>query len=174
MPGFTLIELVIVIAMLGMLTALVFPALTPMRDRAERVVCIGNLRSLYVSLNTYLIDNKHWPQVPDDIDQTQLPKFWVQALSNYGATEKVWTCPSLKRRYTEKPENFLEYPEIHYMPGEFDANPLTPHKWPAMPWAMEIGSMHGDGNMIIRADGGLRNLNDLLKEAGGEGVHALQ
>jgi len=108
--------------------------------------------------------------VPEDIDQSQIPKFWVQALKDYGGTEKVWTCPSLKRRHAENPRDFFEYPEVHYMPGEFDENPMTPNKWPGMPWAMEIGSMHGDGNILIRADGGIRNLNQLLKEMGDGGI----
>jgi len=183
--GFTLTELVIVMAIMGLLATLLFPALSSMRARAEKAVCIGNIRSIYVSLSAYLTDNGHWPQIPEDVLKAQPDqqrdigaKFWVDTLKPYGATEKVWTCPTLGRKYEEDPSKFSEYPRIHYVPSEFDEKPMTPRSAAAMPWVIEIGSLHGGGNLLIRADGGVRELDDLLRELGVPGgpisVHQIQ
>lgn len=173
-PGFSLLELVIVMAIMGVLTTLAVPSVTIFRNRAERLVCNGNLRSLHASLSSYLTDHKRWPQVPEEMENEETAKFWVDTLKDHGATTVVWLCPSIRRRYKEDPASFSHNPVIHYTPAEFDEHQFTPYKWPAMPWVLEIGSFHGDGNMMIRGDGGIRELNELLREAGGNGVHQLE
>ena len=104
----------------------------------------------------------------------QIPRFWVEALKNYGTNQKVWTCPTIQRRFREDPSQFSHYPTIHYMPAEFDEKPQTPHRWPTMPWALEIGSMHGGGNLLIRGDGGIREMNELIREAQGAPVYQMK
>jgi len=172
--GFTMVELIIVTAFLGIFFSPLLPSLGTMRARAERVVCLSNLRSLHASLASYLTDHRQWPQVPEELPINLVPKFWVDSLKEYGTTQKVWICPTLQREHRENPSRFDLYPEIHYMPAEFDEKAATPHKWPAMPWAIEIGNMHGEGNFVIRADGGIKGMDELIREANGAAVHKLE
>jgi len=161
-------------ALIGVMATLLAPSLTHFRNKAERLICNGNLRSLHTSLNSYLTDNKHWPQVPPELENEETAKFWVDTLKDYGTTPVVWLCPSIRRLYKEDPASFSHNPIIHYTPAEFDEHEFTPRKWPAMPWVMEIGSFHGDGNMMIRGDGGIRELNELLREMGDQSTMPLE
>ena len=54
--GFTLIELLVVIGILGLLIAILLPALTKARHQARRMACAGNLRQVGVAIHLYAED----------------------------------------------------------------------------------------------------------------------
>ena len=56
-PGFTLIELMLVIAIIAILSALLLPALARAKTSAQRAVCDGNLRQLGLATEIYLGDS---------------------------------------------------------------------------------------------------------------------
>ncbi|MBI1336071.1 MAG: DUF1559 domain-containing protein [Phycisphaera sp.] len=58
--GFTLVELMVVIAIIVLLIALLLPALNKARYAARLVACKGNLRQIALAHNTYAIDSKNW------------------------------------------------------------------------------------------------------------------
>ncbi len=55
--GFTLVELVVVIAIIGMLTTLAIPNMGRMMDRARNTTCMSNLRQIGVAVGLYTADN---------------------------------------------------------------------------------------------------------------------
>jgi len=75
-PGFTLVELLITMAIIGVLAAMLAPALAGALREAERVVCASNLRQVGLAFRAYLKDHDGWcfplydPPAPDDTGRT--------------------------------------------------------------------------------------------------------
>ncbi len=51
--GFTLVELLVVIAIIALLMAILLPALTKARTQAKRIICLGGLRQLVTAWMAY-------------------------------------------------------------------------------------------------------------------------
>ncbi|MDD5349973.1 MAG: prepilin-type N-terminal cleavage/methylation domain-containing protein [Chthoniobacteraceae bacterium] len=161
--AFTLIELVAVVAILGLLATLLLPEVSNIRERAQKVVCISHLRSLHVSLGSYLNDNEAWPQCPEEAEGAAAEQFWLDTLKDYGGDPKVWLCPTLLGQLGADFATNSDAPKLHYTPTQFDENPMSPRKWPGQPWLIEIGDMHHCGNLMIRTDGRVQSFNEALQ-----------
>ena len=55
--GFTLVELLVVMAALGILAGLLFPVLGAAKDKARRTDCLSNLRQINAGLRMYSDDS---------------------------------------------------------------------------------------------------------------------
>lgn len=55
--GFTLVELIVVIAIIGLLVAIITPSLLAAKELARRVVCAANLHSMGAGVANYAADN---------------------------------------------------------------------------------------------------------------------
>ena len=62
--GFTLVELLVVISIIVVLMAILFPAFQSAREKARQTRCISNLHSLDVAMKTYLQDYRRFPPPP--------------------------------------------------------------------------------------------------------------
>lgn len=58
--GFTLLELLIVIATIAILCAMLLPALSAARDQAHRTNCLNNMKQFFLCLQYYIDDNREW------------------------------------------------------------------------------------------------------------------
>jgi len=63
--GFTLVELLVVITIIGILMSLLLPAVQSARESARRLSCSNNIRNLALALNTYHTSFKIFPPSSD-------------------------------------------------------------------------------------------------------------
>jgi prepilin-type N-terminal cleavage/methylation domain-containing protein len=169
--GFTLVELLTVMVIIAVLVVLTVGAVEQIRARTERMNCTGNLRNLYAGLQSYLVQNDHWPQCPHRLRQDAFDEWWIEELEKVKIPEKTWHCPTLTRE--QKSSSYLEATggqtktkkkHIHYLPTPFDEHPATPRRWPTQPWLIEIYNGHGDGALMIFPDGSVTSFNEFQRK----------
>lgn len=61
--GFTLLELLVSVAIVAILAGLVWTVLGGAMRKARDTKCVGNLRTLHAAMGSYSIDWKHWPSL---------------------------------------------------------------------------------------------------------------
>lgn len=104
LKGFTLLELIIVIAIIGILSILAMPQYNKFISRAKSVACMSNLRQIGIGVLGYVGENNNTypiiepnPQKPvyegveldEGITPTPLTEF-----ESYGITDQVLKCPA--------------------------------------------------------------------------------
>lgn len=58
--AFTLVELLVVVAIIAVLAALLLPAMKTAKDRVKSTSCVNNIRQFGSGLNAFLADNDNW------------------------------------------------------------------------------------------------------------------
>lgn len=111
--GFTLVELLVVIAVVAILMGVLLPAISLARQSARSIQCLNNLRQIGMSQAAWSADHDDqivWPLVPTwgRDNETDLTKYWWQTLSDYvaegggerGDRFESFRCPAWKPQYT--------------------------------------------------------------------------
>jgi len=92
--GFTLTELLVVIVIIGVLAALLLPALNRAKASAKSAVCKGNFQQIGIALNLYLGDFEKYPLYYYHATPDALVVLWKDfLLPNCGGASNVFICP---------------------------------------------------------------------------------
>lgn len=98
--AFTIVELLVVIAVTAVLAGLLFPVFAKARDKAHQTACLSNLRQIGTAFVEYLHDwDDTFPFVwfPVDIEKPgprPLPPSWKHAILPYLGSVQALICPS--------------------------------------------------------------------------------
>ncbi len=92
--GFTLIELMVVIAIIGVLVAILFPVFSSAREKARQTKCQTQLMQLVTALNEFHADKGYYPLAPQYNDPPGRYEGGFSALyPDYVTDRDLFICP---------------------------------------------------------------------------------
>lgn len=117
--AFTLIEMLVVVAIIVILAAMLLPALSRGKDQANKIKCVNNLHQLQMATQMYADD--HEDQYPP---RRQTPNHWVPRLKEYYISDRIVECPK-GHLNEDTPHSYLmnsfsDYFEETLTPAEFE------------------------------------------------------
>jgi len=125
--AFTLIELLIVVAILAILGAIVYVLLGGAREKSKQVVCISNLRQIGIAVAMYRSDydmkgGRGFPNVWQALGVPKNP--WQLYFGKYITDHRIHQCPD----DPERPYNF-SYAWCAWTPDDSPVRPVMPDTW---------------------------------------------
>lgn len=90
MKKFTLVELLVVVAIIGVLISMLMPALSKAREASKSAVCISNLRQIGIAIISYEGEGEGYLPKIDKIDRFLIGR------GSSGDENSAWLCPSRK------------------------------------------------------------------------------
>lgn len=109
--AFSLTELLVVLVVIGILAALLLPALHSAMRRAQQIHCVNNVRQLGMTLHEFVSDNHVYPLLGNSgHDENNGRIYWINTLNhqldpNYKSdfrlwNKGVWFCPGVQTKGT--------------------------------------------------------------------------
>ncbi len=155
--AFTMIEMLIVISIIALLAALLLPAISNARQKAEQVSCAGNLRQLGAAFKLYELDHNSFPPPCGHCESGSMPEpsFWYNLLGPFLETEwragegpmpsenefkgTVFACPTHSKRQ-------LGYAYNEFLP------PSDPSDWALKVTPEKFSSVQAPSQRLLCAD----------------------
>lgn len=157
--GFSLLELVIVLAVTVLLTSLMLPALSQVRENLHRVVCASNLRQLGFGVAMYARDqNDRLPysaQLAEEDSPLDLMIARYNQTGRYDRERRGWD--GLGRLYLH---DYCSSPECFYCPSHYGEHTVDRYDWAKNARPHEIVTNYHYGGHMDWVDHSIRSLED--------------
>jgi prepilin-type N-terminal cleavage/methylation domain-containing protein len=152
--GFTLVELLVVIAVIGILIGLLMPAVQKAREAANRISCANNLKQISLAMHHYHLDFGKLPpraRLAGSSDANNgAGATWAVLILPYLEQDNLYNQWDLARRYYDQNDVARRTPvRIYFCPTRRSAG--------SSPEASTSGdqSILGDGSLASNVAGGL-------------------
>jgi len=106
--GFTLVEILVVIALIVILTAIMFPVARVAVEKADRSSCVSNLHSIGVAVVSYMQDHAGYPPPPGYMGNHGIPTGGIPGLA---LENSALSLPAFWCKKDEFPDRFPNMPE---------------------------------------------------------------
>ena len=91
--AFTLVEITVVLAIVMLLAALLFPLFGRVRESGRRTVCLSNQKQIYAAFQLYLADSGGQFPNKRGIHEWEMSG-WAESISSHLETPEAFHCPS--------------------------------------------------------------------------------
>lgn len=143
-PGFTMVEMLTVIAMIAILAAILFPVFANVRKKVHQATCISNMQQLSVALNLYHDANNRYPLAMDAFVANG--RTYRTLYPTYAKSEDMFRCPLNAYRQSDK--SMAAFGAAQLTPAS-----LTVKRFP-------IGGGSGGTNVCMDARGGPKSIRN--------------
>src|SRR5262245_29379358 len=109
-PGFTLVELPVVIAIIGVVIALLLPAVQQVRAAAMRTECLNNLKQIGLAAHQYHNIRGSFPAGMQFQNNKALFSSWLTQLLPYIEQDNLWAIT--QSAYKQSPSPFKNPPHV--------------------------------------------------------------
>ena len=167
--GFTLVEILVVIAIIGILAAILFPVFRNAREAAKRTSCASNLKQLGLAFQQYTKDYGDRYPYPGNYQGWQAPAaMWITSTANTGVASD--TLDPATETYpltgtTATPEvgglsNYTKNTEIYMCPSsEFGEEKRLSYSMNCAMGGINGGRVKAPTSIVLLVDEG-NSLND--------------
>jgi prepilin-type N-terminal cleavage/methylation domain-containing protein/prepilin-type processing-associated H-X9-DG protein len=140
--GFTLVELLVVMALVAILAGFLLPVLACARDRARQTTCLSQLRQIANAQLLYLQDWDErfphwWQKAPSETAPSGNHLFWTEMLRPYVRSEGLYHDPSAASHAPPIPGDWVaDYALLSWGPGGV-GSPTSPFwRWAGPPMSL--------------------------------------
>ncbi|MHC4132164.1 MAG: prepilin-type N-terminal cleavage/methylation domain-containing protein [Planctomycetota bacterium] len=127
MPGFTLVELLVVIGIIALLLSILMPTINKAKTTALRIKCSHNLKQIILATNLYLNDHDQTYICADDPVSIS-PYYWLWM-------GRGWR-PYLEKYFNTKID--MDYPSVLLCPQD----PTSPEKYESTSYGYSMAFYH--------------------------------
>ncbi len=150
--GFSLVELLVVITIIGILISLLLPALSAAREDSRQAICLSNLHELGQATTEYTTESNN---IYPDHRSNEAEALYASTEPSWAGTMAYWPVDYRKEigPYLAASANATQWSPnfgVFYCPDMLDASYLFTHPHPLLvyttnPQAMWLGTTTGDG-----------------------------
>lgn len=96
LKGFTLIEMMLVVGIIALLTAIILPKFTNLTNKAQNEALNAQIKSINTQLQLYRIDQGAFPASMAASSWTDIDTYWPDGIPSPNAADKTWVYDATK------------------------------------------------------------------------------